>query len=151
MVPNQVVQKLYPSIYYVAKEKNALIVPVTALLDGKLYHTVLGEPFDVSGYNCEEGLHFIRERMASVKWELMEQFAHAKRTDFAAWEPSMTYWTDYVESTIASAKGLYDPDVENNAQYRPKGEVPPQEAFSHLAQITPRPTTAFLFKKGNHC
>lgn len=139
---NLIVQKLYPGIYDVAKETNAIVVPIASIEENGVVHCIIDEPLDICHFERTEALQILRDKMATCKYELMEQYSRINRTEIGE-----EYWQKFLESLIGSTKGLYDYEIENSAQYVDKNETNYEKAFSHLKRITPNHKNAFLFKK----
>lgn len=130
--PNLIVQKLYPGIYDIAKNKKALIVPIATILEDGVCHAIMDEPFDITKFERQEGLNILRDKMATAKFELMEKYAHANRCDL---EPINQYWNKYLEDLISTANGLYDYEIENTAQYKDKNEISEEEVFAPFKNV----------------
>lgn len=145
--PNLIVQKLYPGIYDVAKSKKALIMPVATVLENGVCHAILDEAFDITKYDCKEGLAILRDKMATAKFELMEKYAHTERKEI---EPVDVYWEKFLEDLIATANGHYDYEIENSAQYIDKNETTEEQAFLPFknVEITPQNARVLVKAKG---
>lgn len=130
--PNLLVQKLYPGVYDIAKNKNALVMPVATILEDGICHAILDDAFDITKYNREEGIKVLRDKMATAKFELMEKYARANRKDL---EPVEEYWPKFLEELISTANGLYDYEIENTAQYKDKNEISEKEVFEPFNNV----------------
>lgn len=73
--PATTVQKLYPGVYDVAKEKHALVVPIASINEGPDSYAIMEKPFDISQYDREEGMKVLRDKLATAKYELMEKYS----------------------------------------------------------------------------
>lgn len=145
--PDKLMGGLFPGIYDVAKATGAVVAPIACLRNGDNSYSVLGEVFDITQYEREEGLLILRDKMASLRYGLMEQYAQAKRDDFPHGREALKeYWDKFIDSQIAEV-GLYDRETEDLVTYRDPNIVEPAEAFAHLSQIEPNVENAFLFNK----
>ncbi len=141
---NLVVQKLFPGVYDVAKATGAWVMPLASVEeDGRVY-TILEEAFDICAFDRQEGLLVLRDKMATAKYELMDAYSHASR---AAIGDAKAYWAAFLDRLVATARGHYDTEIENTAQFRDKNETTSEQAFRHLQDVRPDPRSAFLFGK----
>lgn len=136
--PATTVQKLYPGVYDVAKEKHALVVPIASINEGPDSYAIMEKPFDISQYDREEGMKVLRDKLATAKYELMEKYSRGKRSDFGHGEETRKYWNHFLEELIKTAGKFYDYEIENTAHFREKGECSEEEVFEPLknAKIT---------------
>lgn len=120
--PNLAVQKLFPGVYDVAKNTGALVVPVITLQNNGITYGIRDEAFDITQYDRKEGLKVLRDKLASGKYEIMEQYCHAKREEFGDREQTDEYWKKYLDELIKTAR-FYDEEIENTAEFRDKNEI----------------------------
>ncbi|MDD4809491.1 MAG: 1-acyl-sn-glycerol-3-phosphate acyltransferase [Bacilli bacterium] len=131
---NLLVLKLYPGIYDVAKKTNALVAPVATHIDGDTCYSILDDAFDIYNYDRKEGLILLRDKMATLKWELMEKHSHMCRSDLDNGQSLDKQWNDYINTLIAQVK-YYDYNIENKAHYQDKNEVTEEEVFQVLDNV----------------
>lgn len=134
---NLLMLKLYPGIYDVAKKTGAYIAPVATHLEGNKCYSILDEAFDISQYSREEGLQILRDKMATLKWELMEKYSVTTRKSLM--EKSRdnnikNYWNDYLNYLISEVD-YYDTNVENSAHFIDKNEVNIEDVFAVFENI----------------
>ncbi len=141
---NLLVQKLFPGIYDVAKESGALVVPIATLLVGKYVYSIRGEAFDICEYDRASGLNVLRDKMATLKFNLIDKYSHISRSDIG--DPG-EYHDNYLKELIATANGLYDYEIENSAQYTDKNDKELLQYRNHMEKIDLCLNTAFLFNK----
>ena len=141
---NLIVQKLFPGIYYLAKETNALIIPMAIIQEDKDVYSIVCEPFDICKYEKQEGLDLLRDTMATAKFELMEAHSHIKRAEIGDAE---AYWQNEMDELVNSMLPFYDFEIENSSQYIDKNETTWERAFAHLAMLQPNLNNAFLFRE----
>lgn len=145
---NLVVQKLFPGIYYLAKDTkkdtNALVVPMAIIQECKDVYSKVCEPFDICRYDKQEGLDTLRDLMATAKYELMEEHSQICRSEIG---DVKAYWQNEMDELVNSLLPFYDFEIENSSQYIDKNEMTYEQAFEHLDAIQPAAQTAFLFNK----
>lgn len=150
--PNQIVLDLWPGIYKIAKENNAVVMPIASLnkdmdIDDdkeKTCYSILGEPIDLSEYSQEEALRVLRDSMATLKYELMERYSHGKRENIG---DSNKYWNAYVGELINTANGLYDYKVENESEFIQRSKVEESDVFEPMARVQATPENAYVLSK----
>lgn len=127
--PNKCVQKLFPGIYDIAMESGALVVPIGSIQQGKDAYAAVGEAFDITKFERLEGIRELRDRMASLKYDLMAEYCVGARDDFGHGDETAAYWDGELNKLIASAGGYYDHEYESVAHFRDKGEADEREVF----------------------
>lgn len=141
---NLIVQKLFPGIYHLAKDTNALIVPMAIIQEDKNVYSKVCEPFDICKFEKEAGLNKLRDIMATAKYELMEKYSKISRSEIKNTE---LFWENAIDELVDSMMPYYDFEIENSSQYIDKNETTYEQAFEHLKTISPNLKTAFLFNK----
>lgn len=141
---NLIVQKLFPGIYDVAIECNALIVPIAIVQEGKNVYAKTCDAFDICQYERQEGLNILRDVMASAKYELMEKYSKISRIQIGN---AKMYWQSFLDDLVNQMLPFYDYEIENSSQFIDKNEITYYQAFEHLNDIIPRLNNAFLFNK----
>ena len=144
---NLIVQKLFPGIYSLAKKTNAIITPMAIIQEGKDVYSKVCDPFDICKYEKQEGLQLLRDIMATAKYELMEEHSHINRKDIG---DANVYWQNEMKELVNSLLPFYDFEIENNSQFIDKHDIPYEQVFTHLQNITPTINNAFLFNKRIH-
>ena len=143
--PNELVSGLFPGIYDVAQKSGALVVPIATYRNGKKSYGIREEAFDICEYDREQGIQILRDKMATMQYELIEKNGMASRDDFPYGEAADKYWKDYIDGLMAEVK-FYDYEVELHTKYRPKGVTSPKEAFAFVEELVPNKNNLFLFK-----
>lgn len=77
----------------------------------------------------------LRDKMVTLKWQLISKYCQCKRSDFQKFEPISKYWDDYLEKLIKTANGLYDYEIENTAHYVDQTEINEDDVFKILDNI----------------
>lgn len=89
----------------------------------------------------------LRDKMASLKWQLMTKYANYSRDDFKKFNPVSKYWDKYLEELIKTANGLYDHEIEDVAHYVDKTETTSTEIFDFLNNIELNNQNALVLTK----
>lgn len=144
--PNELVSGLFSGVYEVAKRSGALVVPVATYRNGKKAYGISEEAFDICQYEKEEGVQILRDKMATMQYELMEKYGVCSRKDFPYKQDAERYWKNFVDGLMAEVE-FYDYEVELHTKYRPKGITSPKEAFAFMENLIPNRNNAFLFRK----
>lgn len=144
--PNELMSGLFPGIYDVAKESGALLVPIATYRNGNKAYGIMDEAFDICSYDREVGITVLRDKMASLKYEMMEKYGQCKRSEFPYGKQAEVYWENYINDLMAEAE-FYEEELERHTKYRPKGVTSPKEAFEFMNQLEPNRRNAFLWRK----
>lgn len=144
--PNELISGLFPGIYDIAKESGALVAPIATFRCGKKTYGILEEAFDITQYEQNDGLRILRDKMATMQYEIMEKYAHGKRSELPYGEDAIVYWKNYIDGLISEVK-FYDYELELHTKYCPNDITSPEEAFSFMNTLIPSRKNAFLFKK----
>lgn len=144
--PNQMASGLFPGVYDVAKATGALVAPVATHRDGKYVYGILDEAFDIAQFERAEGLNALRDRFATLRYELMEKYSKTNRQELPFGKQADIYWKDYVDDLMHEVE-FYDYEDELHTKYIDKTITEPPDAFAHLATLEPNLNNAFLFNK----
>lgn len=144
--PNQLMSGFFPGVYDVAKESGAMVVPIATYRNGKKAYGIMDEAFDICAYDRETGIRVLRDKLATIRYEMMEKYGQAKRTDFPYGAEADAYWKQYVDDLMAQVK-YYDYDVELHTKYVDKTITTPEEAFAFLETMEVKKETAFLIRR----
>ena len=143
---NALVGHLYAGAVDLAITCEAEIVPIAICRDKDDYFFILGENINYEGCAYEDRFRLtdeLRDRMATLKWEIIEQLPQQKRSEI-----SETAYDDFVKSAITmnTEYTLTVEDIQAEA-FHPKELTDPSEAFAHLNTLIPSRGNAFLFNK----
>lgn len=144
--PNELVSGLFPGIYDVAKKSGALVAPIATYRNGNKSYGILEETFDICQYEKEQGIQILRDKMATMQYELMEHYGTSSRNEFPYGESADEYWDNFINGLMAEVK-FYDYEVELHTKYCPKGITSPKDAFAFMDIVAPNKNNLFLFKK----
>ena len=89
----------------------------------------------------------LRDKMATLKWELYEGHRRTTRESFSDFDPIFTYWDNYLEELIKTANGLYDYEIEDTAEYKDKNEISDIEVFRVLNNVEVTKQNALVLSK----
>lgn len=56
-----------------ARESGALVVPIATYRNGKKAYGIMEEAFEICAYGRETGLRVLRDKLATMQYEMMEQ------------------------------------------------------------------------------
>ena len=143
---NLLVQKLFPGIYDVAKETGALVVPLATVLENDKVYSSMGEPFDIAAYGRSEGVAELRDRMCTLRYEIMEQYCTCTREELLQGKTPKAYWHNYIEGLISEVQ-CYDREVEDNAHFQEKGVYSAEEVFAPIRALEVKRENAFLWRE----
>ena len=135
---------MWNGIIKAAKENNALLVPIaTMTVDDKICYSIQDSPIDVCDMDSKEAKIFLRDALASIKWEIMEHIASvngiSKREDFED-----GYWDNYVKKLIEPVKNFYDYEIENNSEYIDPTKTSEEEVFGCLDNVELTSNNAYV-------
>ena len=142
------VRKLYSGVYRLAMSENALIIPIATHIENKNCYAILDEPFDISVYDKEKGLCVLRDKMGSLKFELMEQYSSFSRNELESAGKSLkAAWEEQKEVLLYESKHYRSKKHElYTPYYIDKSITVYAEAFAHLRDIKITKDNAFLLR-----
>lgn len=119
LTPNLPMLPCYWGIVDIAKEGNAIIVPVACEQYGKKFKVNIGENFDMNNYgegNEEKSraIGDLRDTLSTLKWEIWESEEPLKREELNGDE-----WDKYVEQRF-SEWPYFNKEYIKDLVYRPK-------------------------------
>ena len=144
--PNLMMNGLFSGVYDVAKDTGSMVVPIATIRDGKYVYGIREDAFDITQFGRADGVAILRDKMATMRWELMESIPRAKRSDFPYGSAADAYWTEYIDGLMSEVK-YYDYEEELHTKFVDKSVSSPEEAFAHLNRLIPCKENAFLFRK----
>ncbi len=143
--PNQVISGLFSGVYEVAKESSARIIPIANHREEDTIYSIAGSSFDISHMSREEAMETIKERLSTLRYELIEKYGQYKREKLPYGSELDSLWKDHIDALMAEAP-YYDYELEKHTKYREKGVTLPNEAFYFFKTINPSIDTAFLYR-----
>lgn len=144
--PNELISGLFPGIYEVAKKSGVPVVPIATYRNEKKAYGIRDEAFDICKYDRIKGIQILRDKMATMQYELIEKYGACNRSDFPYGKQAYEYWEDFVKGLMSEAE-FYDYELERHTKYRPKGIADPDEVFSFMEKLEPNKNNLFLFNQ----
>ena len=145
IIPNALVGHLYAGAVDLAITCGAEIVPIAIARNGEKYYFILGENICYDGCSYEDRFLLteeLRNHMATLKWEIIEQLPPLKRGDL----PESAY-NDFVKTVITmnTEYTLTVDDIRAEA-FHPKGITEPEEAYAFMDRLVPCRENMFLLR-----
>lgn len=137
--PERLILPLWPGVYRMAKKTGARVVPIVHYLADPLskedvIHTVVGEPISMEGLTEAEGLALLRDTMATWYYLMMEHYGRSTRSQvLRGYETADEAWDAFCAAHAKQVE-YYDREIELKADYRPKGQVEPEEVWKPVAE-----------------
>ena len=144
--PNDLMNKLFPGVYDVAKATGTFVVPIASVIVGDKIYAKRGKPFNISQYDRKEGINILRDIMATLRYEIIEEKSTCLRDDLPKNEKSDEYWKNEIDGLMAEVE-FYDYEEELHTKFIDKNITEYNDAFGHLQNISVNYNTAFLFNK----
>ncbi len=133
---------LWPGAVELSQKTGVPIVPVILEYMGEVCYAKIGEEIRVEPLeNIEKAKVRLRDAMATLKWEILEEFAQDSRKNVSQ---------DAFESAIQSYLDEYpklNTAFEDSVIFKEKDIVDSEEVFEPIYNLTPTCKNAFLFKK----
>lgn len=144
--PNAILGHLYAGAVELAITCGAEIVPMAIVRDGGHYYFNIGRNICYNDRRIEERFQLteeLRDHMATLMWELIEQFPPLCRKDIPE-----TMYEDYLKSvlTLNTEYSFTEEDIIAT-QFHPKGITEPKAAFAFVGKLIPKMENAFLLDK----
>ena len=146
VTPHLPMLPMFSGAVRISQETGVPIVPMYCLFRDGVCSVKIGEAF-TPGESLPQAAGDLRDRMATLWYDLLERFPTEKRAEIPA-----GFWRENVRKRC-SVYGLAKKDPaaylaqEAEYMYRPKGAVDPEEAFGHLRRLTPGPDNAVLWNR----
>jgi len=145
------VMRLYSGVYKLAILTNVLVVPIATHTEGKICYAILDEPFDITVYGCDEGTQMLRNKLATLKFELMERYSSFSRSELESNGKSCKTTWEEIKRKIISEASNYTQKTEYSDLYSiyrfiDKNVTEYAEAFAHLCDIKITKHNAFLLR-----
>jgi len=158
---NLLVLPLYSGAIKIAMETGCDIVPVGVAQNGKDFVINIGENFKVTTNENlktpeeiklfeESKKEDLRNTLATLKWEIIEQGSVLKRDSLGDYE---TEYKKYVSEILDEWKNpktkenYYSEELVKQRTFKPKNIITHEMAFEHLENLKPNKNNAFLFDK----
>lgn len=146
--PNLMMNRLFPGVWDIAEATGAAVAPVATHREGQSVYSILDECFDITEYSREEGMQVLRDKLSTLRWELMERYSHCMRGALPTGKEAEEYWKNYVDSLMAEVE-FYDYQDEISTAYVDRSITEPRQVIHDLKRVTPSRASAFLYDKRN--
>ena len=145
--PNQLVAGIFPGVYDTAKESGALVAPVATHRHGEMVYSILGNAFDITRYERSRGVKILRDKMATLKWRIMEKVLPVTRREtLPTGEEAKLYWQHQIKD-LKDEVDFFEHELEEQSVYRHKDITHIEKAFEFMKRMLPHHKNAFLFNK----
>lgn len=145
LTPNLPMLPCYWGIVDIAKQGNAIIIPVAAEQYGKHFKIKIGKNFDMLNYGegvseKTRAITDLRDTLATLKWEIWET-EHTIREDIAPDE-----WEKYIEERFKEWP-YFNLEYIERLVYKPKDVTERKDVYSFSKKLIPNKNNAFLYDK----
>ena len=147
MSPNLLVRKLFPGVYKLACMSRVPVIPISTMMYDNRFYVSRGKPLYLYSYRQDEGLTILRDTLATLKWEIMEQYGSSTRAALLQGQEPEEFWTNHIENYIAK-QTIYEREEEENAHYIDDADIEQFQVQEDLRRLKPSRNNAFLFGKG---
>lgn len=135
----------YWGIVDVARESNAIIIPVAADQYDKHFKINIGKNFDVLKYDNNlsgkaNAIKDLRDEMATLKWEIWET-ERVSRNEIKSDE-----WEKYIEDRLKEWP-YFNENYIKDLIFKPKNVVESSEVYDFFEKMIPNERNAFLYNK----
>lgn len=151
LTDNELVMKLYPGFYKLAKATNAKIVPVATHIVEKKCYGIQDEAIDILQYDEQEARIVLRDKLATLKRELIENYSDYSNIPRKELEKEKTLKEDWEENKVflKSQPKYFIEEKEKNYPYVDKSIVTEEQVFSVLKNVELTRQNAHVLAKSN--
>ena len=144
--PNEVVMKTFTGTVRMAKETGVEIVPIGVEQYGKTFYFNIGKNYGIdkdTQMSDDELNADLRDKLATLKWEIMEKQPTLKRKDV-----SYNYMDEFQSEIVGRCNYGYGFSLEDalSESFHDKNITTEGEAFTHLNNIEFNANNAFLLR-----
>lgn len=145
MTPNLPMLPCYWGIVDIAKQGNAIIIPVAADQYGKHFKINIGKNFDMSKYGegpeeKSRAITDLRDVLATLKWEIWET-EYVQRNKIKDNE-----WEQYIDNRFKEWP-YFNLEYIDRLVYKPKNVIDRRDVYAFTKKMKPNKNNAFLFNK----
>lgn len=130
---NLLILPLYAGCLEMAKESRANIVPVALEKYNNTYYVNVGEQIhyeEIELSDKAEMARVLRDNLATLKWEILEQFGVHKREDIPD-----NYVLEFINEIMNGKETSFTVEDAYKSIYRPKGVVLSEEVFAPIRKL----------------
>ena len=141
---NLLCSNVYPGFYHLAVETGKKVVPIVSytLNDSKYIHVMANDPFDVSAISKKEAMEWLRDQIATLRYEMMLQEPVLLREDLSG--DIHQKFMEYRRDTYREVKWTQDVWDEEIMYYKEKGYTTPAEAIEYVDNLIITPNNASI-------
>lgn len=144
--PNLPMLPCYWGIIDVAKEGNAIIIPVAVDQYEKHFKINIGKNIDMNLYGNTKtektrAINDLRDYLAKLKWEIWETEPMLERKKITGKE-----WDEYVSNRFKEWP-YFNQEYINELIFKPKNVVEREEVYNPVKKLIPNKNNAFLYNK----
>ena len=146
---NKPVMNLYMGAAEMSIESGADIIPVAVERYGNIWYINIGENISSENKTLDMKREFtaeLRDAMATLKWEIFEQYGHITRAEMS--ENASEQWSANIQRMCDDTKFPME-DVVRTI-YVTNADKDLREVQESIKHLIPSRTNAFLFSKRNH-
>jgi len=142
----ELAMKLYNGFHKIAEATGALIVPIGVHFEGKSCYAIRDEPFEIKGLPPSEAKIILRDKLATLQYELIEKFSVFSRKEFEVGGLSLK--EQWINEVIRRKKEVkyYIEEKEITYPYKDSTITEFTEVFAHLDTIKLTKENAFLLR-----
>ena len=149
VTPNLPVMKIFTGTVRMAKEANAEIIPVGVEQYRNTFYFNIGKNYTIPIYSNKSDKELtddLREKLCTLKWEIMEQVPMLKRDTI-----KNNHLDTFQKEIIDRCNPEYGFTLEEaiSESFHDKNITTEEEAFSFLPNLEVKKETAFLMKEKN--
>ncbi|MDD3340044.1 MAG: 1-acyl-sn-glycerol-3-phosphate acyltransferase [Lachnospiraceae bacterium] len=145
--PNLLLMKIFTGTVRMAKETGAEIIPIAVEQYEKDFYFNIGQNYKISKNSlksAEELTDELREKMATLKWEILENQKISSRKNIP--EGYLQEFEDEILGRCNYESGMAREDLERE-RFHDKRITNPQDAFVFMDKLKPCINNAFLFRR----
>lgn len=133
---NQLIQPLFSSPYVLNKELGVKIVPLITFNDigSDTIYVRAGEPMDISQYNKYEAMEFLRDKMSTLVWSIMEEHIPPIKRDELSEDPRMD-WLEIRKQVYECQKWYRDVWDEEVTYYSGHNVTTSKQAYEFVDKV----------------
>ena len=143
--PNLPMLPCYWGIVDVAKQSNAIIIPVAADQYDKHFKINIGKNFDMLEYEDTisgktNAINDLRDELATLKWEIWETEKTSRN------KIKNNEWAKYISDRLQEWP-YFSEEYIKDLIFKPKNVVEHDEVYGFTKKMIPNKTNAFLYNK----
>lgn len=145
----ELAMQLFSGYHNLAKLTKAVIVPIATHIEGKNCYGIQDGAMDLKKYDKIKANQILRDKFASLKWELMEEYSNYScipRIELEKEKSLREQWEEYKENLKGEVK-YYIEEKEKKYPYKDKNIISAEEVFAVLDEIEIKLNNSFVLSK----